>query len=90
MGVAPGQRRVPRTDTASLDELGRAAQIVDEGGELPVALASALVHGTSMGGARPQALIADGGTELLAKFSTSDDILPVVKTVNGTVTWRPW
>ena len=27
----------------------------------------------------PKALIADGDTELLAKFSTSDDILPVVK-----------
>ena len=36
-----------------------------------MALASALVHGTSMGGARPKALIADGDTELLAKFSTS-------------------
>ncbi|HQV17441.1 MAG: type II toxin-antitoxin system HipA family toxin [Gordonia sp.] len=76
---ASATRYVSRTDTASLDELGRAAQIVDEGGELPVALASALVHGTSMGGAHPKALIADGDTELLAKFSTSDDILPVVK-----------
>jgi len=70
---------VPRADTATLDELSRAAQIVDDGGELPASLASALVHGTSMGGARPKALITDGDAEYLAKFSTSDDILPVVK-----------
>lgn len=70
---------VPRADTATLGELSRAAQIVDDGGELPASLASALVHGTSMGGARPKALITDGDAEYLAKFSTSDDILPVVK-----------
>lgn len=69
---------VPRADTASLDELNRAARTIDEGGILPAELAAALVDGTAMGGARPKALITDAGQQYIAKFSTSADILPVV------------
>lgn len=69
---------VPRSDTASLDELARAAEIVEDGGELPAQLAAALVDGTTLGGARPKALIARDGVEYLAKFSTSHDTIPVV------------
>lgn len=65
---------VPRDESATLDELHRAAIILDEGGELSPSLDAALMHGTSLGGARPKATLTDGdGSEWLAKFSSSDD-----------------
>lgn len=65
---------VPRNDSASLDELHRAAMILDEGRELTAELHAALLHGTSLGGARPKATLTDAdGSEWLAKFSSSDD-----------------
>ncbi len=67
-----------RDDTASLDDLHRAARIVEDGEWLPPALAEALVDGTTMGGARPKALIKSESREYLAKFSTSSDPFPVV------------
>ncbi len=39
----------------------------------------ALFHGTSLGGARPKAMIQDGDTKLIAKFSSSADTYSVVK-----------
>ncbi|MFT4166798.1 MAG: HipA domain-containing protein [Microlunatus sp.] len=65
---------VPRDDAATLDELHRAAIILNEGGELSPGLDAALLHGTSLGGARPKATLTDGdGGEWLAKFASSDD-----------------
>lgn len=65
---------VPRDDSATLDELHEAASILDEGGELSAGLAAALIHGTSLGGARPKATLSDSnGSEWLAKFASSDD-----------------
>ncbi|MFD3510961.1 type II toxin-antitoxin system HipA family toxin [Nocardia sp. NPDC058666] len=69
---------VPRADTASLDELHRAARIVEAGDHLPTGLAEAIIDGTTMGGARPKALVRDESREYLAKFSTSSDPFPVV------------
>jgi len=67
---------VPRTDTASLEELLTAAEILEAGGTLSPTLEAALEHGTSIGGARPKAtLIADDGTQYLAKFPSSTDRL---------------
>ncbi|GAA3043401.1 hypothetical protein GCM10010528_23710 [Gordonia defluvii] len=68
-----------RADTASLNQLSEAAEIVERGESLPPGLRSAMVHGTSLGGARPKALIVDDGRKYLAKFSTADDVLPAVK-----------
>ena len=63
-----------RDDSATLDELHRAVTIVQEGRELSDSLAAALLHGTSLGGARPKATVKDAeGNEWLAKFSSSDD-----------------
>jgi serine/threonine-protein kinase HipA len=71
---------VPRTgSTATLDQLTRAAQMVEEGTRLPAELDEALLHGSSVGGARPKAILADGERRLIAKFSSSTDIYPVVK-----------
>ena len=66
----------PRDESVPLDELHRAAIILDEGGELTASLDAALMHGTSLGGARPKATLTDeDGSEWLAKFSSSDDRL---------------
>lgn len=69
---------VPRSSTATLDELYTAAELVEAGKPLSPDLAVALVDSTAIGGARPKALLRDGGRHLLAKFSTSDDVIDIV------------
>ena len=64
---------------ATLDELGEAAQRVEQGMPITPELGEALFHGSSLGGARPKALVDDGDRKLIAKFSTSSDIYNVVK-----------
>ncbi|MFE3545410.1 type II toxin-antitoxin system HipA family toxin [Nocardia sp. NPDC059177] len=71
---------LPRIDHAPLDELHRAAELLEAGHDLSPALERALVHGTSIGGARPKATVVDtDGVEYIAKFSsTSDRVFKVV------------
>lgn len=64
---------------ASLDELLEAAERVEKGLPLSAALDQALNHGTSIGGARPKALIDDDTKKFIAKFSASNDTYSVVK-----------
>lgn len=64
---------------ARLEDLLRAADLVAEGRPLPPALDLALLHGSSVGGARPKALLTDGGRQLIAKFSATADPYPLVK-----------
>jgi serine/threonine-protein kinase HipA len=64
---------------ASLDELVASAERVEAGEPLDPDLDRALLHGTSVGGARPKALLSDGDRSLIAKFSSSSDSRPVVK-----------
>lgn len=64
---------------APLGELLNAAQMVEEGVPLTPELEAALLHGSSIGGARPKALIADGDEKYIAKFSSQTDIYSVVK-----------
>ena len=66
-------------DAASLAELAEAAERVESGEPLTPALDRALLHGTSVGGARPKALLADGARSVIAKFASSTDPYPVVK-----------
>ena len=66
-------------DGASLADLVEAADRVERGVPLTPALDRALLHGTSVGGARPKALLADGDRRLIAKFDSSTDPYPVVK-----------
>jgi serine/threonine-protein kinase HipA len=68
-----------RGTAASLDQLLHAAELVEVGAALPADLAAAAGHGTSIGGARPKALLEDGGRHLIAKFSSTTDTRPVVK-----------
>jgi serine/threonine-protein kinase HipA len=66
-------------DRATLGELAEAADLLDRGEPLPTALDHALLRGTSIGGARPKALLTDGPRRLIAKFASSTDTFPVVK-----------
>ena len=71
---------VPReTVRATLDELATAADRIETGQPLNPALEAALLRGTSIGGARPKALIDAGSRRLIAKFSSANDTFPVVQ-----------
>ncbi|MCY4002484.1 MAG: type II toxin-antitoxin system HipA family toxin [Rhodospirillales bacterium] len=71
---------VPRAvQTATLEELLSAAEKVEQGVPLTTDLDQALFHGTSLGGARPKAMIEDGDTKMIAKFSSRTDTYNVVK-----------
>ncbi len=62
-----------------LDELAEVADRVESGAPLTPALERALLHGSSMGGARPKAVLADGVRQKIAKFTSATDSYPVVK-----------
>jgi len=71
---APRQRQ-----GATLSELMQSAERVEKGVPLSPELDLALQHGTSLGGARPKALIEDGDKKFIAKFSAANDLYNVVK-----------
>ncbi|MEX1141302.1 MAG: HipA domain-containing protein [Thermoleophilaceae bacterium] len=64
---------------APLELLAESVELVERGEPLPRELEQALLHGSSIGGARPKATIDDGGRRLIAKFSSTADRFPVVK-----------
>lgn len=71
---------IPRLSrNASLGELLESAARVEKGLPLSEELDLALYHGSSVGGARPKALIEEGDKKYIAKFSSSDDLYSVVK-----------
>jgi serine/threonine-protein kinase HipA len=71
---------VPRhTQQPTLEELLTAAEKVERGVPLSPELDQALLHGTSLGGARPKVLLEDGERKFIAKFSASNDLYSVVK-----------
>jgi serine/threonine-protein kinase HipA len=70
---------VPRSVSATLEEMMQAAQRLEAGEPFSPDLDGALLRGSSIGGARPKALLDDGGRKLIAKFSSSTDPYPVVK-----------
>jgi len=71
---------VPRGGAhATLEELLASAAKVEANLPLSPELDQALHHGSSIGGARPKALIADGVTRYVAKFSSNGDTYSVVK-----------
>ena len=77
--ATPDEYLVRGGGNATLDELYEAARHVEEGRPLPAALERALLHGTSIGGARPKVALRDGSRHLIAKFSSAADSYPVVK-----------
>jgi len=68
-----------RSVNASLDELVTAAERLEAGEPFSEELDNALLRGSSIGGARPKALLDDGGRKLIAKFSSTNDPSPIVK-----------
>lgn len=64
---------------ATLEELLASAEKVERNLPLTPELDQALHHGSSIGGARPKALIADDARKYVAKFSSSSDTYSVVK-----------
>jgi serine/threonine-protein kinase HipA len=65
--------------TASLEELQSATALVEKGVPLTPELDSALLHGSSIGGARPKSMIAAKDKKFIAKFSSQNDVYNVVK-----------
>jgi serine/threonine-protein kinase HipA len=71
---------VPRAaNNVSMEELIESVERVEKGVPLTPELDQALFHGSSIGGARPKALIQDQGKKYVAKFSSSTDLYSVVK-----------
>ena len=71
---------VPRSaNNVKLEELLQSADRVEKGISLTPELDQALFHGSSIGGARPKALIEDRGMKYIAKFSSGSDLYNVVK-----------
>ena len=71
---------LPRTQKqTSLGELLAAAEKVEQGLPLSSDLDLALLHGSSLGGARPKVLLDDHEKKWIAKFSASNDLFSLVK-----------
>lgn len=71
---------VPRAaNHVSMAELVESASRVEKGIPLTPELDQALFHGSSIGGARPKALIEEDGIKYIAKFSASSDLYSLVK-----------
>ena len=71
---------VPRTaHNVGMEVLIESAERVEKGMPLTPELDQALFHGSSIGGARPKALIEDNNKKYIAKFSSSTDLYSIVK-----------
>jgi serine/threonine-protein kinase HipA len=68
------------SSAASFDQLLNAVDRVEKGVPLHPDVDAALFHGSSIGGARPKALIVSGERKYVAKFSSQRDVYNVVKT----------
>jgi serine/threonine-protein kinase HipA len=77
--VSPTDYQPRGSAPAPLEELLASAERVERGVPITPELDQALFHGSSIGGARPKALVRDGGRSLIAKFSSAADTYPVVK-----------
>ncbi len=66
----------PRSTHGSLEELVEAGDRMARGLPFSPELDDALTYGSAVGGARPKALLVDGGREYIAKFSVSTDVYP--------------
>jgi serine/threonine-protein kinase HipA len=66
-------------NNVSMIELIESAERVENGIPLKPDIDQALFHGSSIGGARPKALIQDNDKKYVAKFSSSTDLYSYVK-----------
>lgn len=77
--VSPKEYIPRESDSASLEEMMEASERIEKGLPLSPNLDRALNHGTSIGGARPKALIRDSDSQYVAKFSSTTDHYNAVK-----------
>lgn len=71
---------VPRGGgTATLEELLSTTNLVETGRPVRPELDQALFHGSSIGGARPKAIIETKDKKYIAKFSSNNDVFNIVK-----------
>ncbi len=77
--ASPTEYEPRGAQAAGLEELLGAAEKIEKGIPLTPELDQALLHGSSIGGARPKAMIEDADRKLIAKFSSSTDTYNVVK-----------
>lgn len=66
-------------DAVDLDALAEMSELIQAGEPVPQDLEAALTAGSSVGGARPKALLRDGHRHLIAKFSSLTDTYPIVR-----------
>ena len=77
--TSPTRYVAREAESASLGELTNAAAKVEAGIPLNPELDRALLHGSSIGGARPKAMIVGDNRKYIAKFSSQTDLYSVVK-----------
>ncbi|AXN34612.1 MULTISPECIES: type II toxin-antitoxin system HipA family toxin [Vibrio] len=77
--ASPIQYHERGEEEATLEVLQSAADIISSGKKLPAELDKAMLHGTSLGGARPKAMISADNIKYIAKFSASNDTYDIVK-----------
>ncbi len=76
---SPSEYKPRSAANVSLEALLDSAERVEKGIPLTPELDLALYHGSSIGGARPKALIEDTDKKYIAKFSSGSDLHNVVK-----------
>ena len=76
---SPTEYLAREVDRPTVDDLATASERIEAGLDLNPVLEAALLRGTSIGGARPKALLDDGNRKLVAKFSSTTDTYPVVQ-----------
>jgi serine/threonine-protein kinase HipA len=67
------------SEPAQMEQLLEAAEMIENRQPLPAELMRAIFRGTSVGGARPKALVEQGKKQFIAKFSLSSDTYDIVK-----------
>ena len=67
------------SEKASIADMLEVAERVETDSPIPTELEQALRAGSSVGGARPKALLTDGDRHLIAKFSSLTDTWPIVR-----------
>lgn len=76
---SPNRYTAREQRAATLEDLSTAAARVEQGIPLTPELDQALLNGSSIGGARPKAMITDNETKYVAKFSSQNDVYNVIK-----------
>lgn len=78
--LSPSEYHARLSEPVTLEQLQESTERIVNGQPLSPELAAAILHGTSIGGARPKANIETAEKQYVAKFSLSTDLYNIVKT----------